>query len=128
MDYPIQTISQLRPILQGFRKAAGLTQAALAARLGVTQQTYARLEADPAAISVERFFRVLRVLGIELTMTQDDAELTKAHAPVAKSKKVSVPAKRQAKRAPAAALHQEETPRSHQGRALAAARKKRENW
>ncbi|WP_233808551.1 helix-turn-helix transcriptional regulator [Paraburkholderia sp. HP33-1] len=70
MDYAIKTLSQLRPILQGFRKAAGLTQAAMAAHLGVTQQTYAQLEANPAAVSVERLFKVLRVLQVDLKLTQ----------------------------------------------------------
>jgi HTH-type transcriptional regulator / antitoxin HipB len=69
MTYPVKTLSQLRPILQGFRKAAGMTQAAMAAQLGVTQQTYAQLEANPAAVSMERLFRVLRVLGVELALT-----------------------------------------------------------
>ncbi|ADG20145.1 helix-turn-helix transcriptional regulator [Paraburkholderia atlantica] len=70
MDYAIKTLSQLRPILQGFRKAAGLTQTAMAAHLGVTQQTYAQLEANPAAVSVERLFRVLRILQVDLKLTQ----------------------------------------------------------
>jgi HTH-type transcriptional regulator/antitoxin HipB len=70
VDYAIKTLSQLRPILQGFRKAAGLTQAAMAAHLGVTQQTYAQLEANPAAVSVERLFKVLRVLQVDLKFTQ----------------------------------------------------------
>jgi HTH-type transcriptional regulator/antitoxin HipB len=70
VDYPIKTLSQLRPILQGFRKAAGLTQAAMAAHLGVTQQTYAQLEANPAAVSVERLFKVLRILQVDLKFSQ----------------------------------------------------------
>lgn len=78
VDYPVKTLGQLRPILQGFRKAAGLTQAMMASRLGVTQQTYAQLEANPAAISVERLFRVLRVLGADLTLTDTAARPPKA--------------------------------------------------
>lgn len=74
MDYPIKTLSQLRPILQGFRKTAGLTQAAMASHLGVTQQTYAQLEANPAAVSVERLFKVLRVLQVNLKLTQPTGE------------------------------------------------------
>ncbi|CAB3799696.1 hypothetical protein LMG28614_05031 [Paraburkholderia ultramafica] len=70
MDYPIKTLSQLRPILQGFRKTARLTQAAMASHLGVTQQSYAQLEANPAAVSVERLFKVLRVLQVDLKLTQ----------------------------------------------------------
>jgi HTH-type transcriptional regulator/antitoxin HipB len=70
VDYPIKTLSQLKPILLGFRKAAGLTQAAMASHLGVTQQTYAQLEANPATVSVERLFKVLRVLQVDLKLTQ----------------------------------------------------------
>lgn len=78
MDYPIKTLAQLRPILQGFRKAAGLTQAAMASHLGVTQQTYAQLEANPAAVSVDRLFRVLRVLGVDLTLIPNAAGSTES--------------------------------------------------
>jgi HTH-type transcriptional regulator/antitoxin HipB len=47
-DYPLNTLNQLRPLLIGFRKANGLTQKDLSG-LGVTQQTYSRLEANPAS-------------------------------------------------------------------------------
>nr|WP_241014578.1 helix-turn-helix transcriptional regulator [Burkholderia sp. Ac-20379] len=60
-------------MLQGFRKSAGLTQAELAERLGVTQQTYARFEADPTTASLDRLFRVMRILGIELTLNDTHA-------------------------------------------------------
>jgi HTH-type transcriptional regulator / antitoxin HipB len=70
MDYSVRTLGQLRPILKGFRKTAGLTQAMMASRLGVTQQTYAQLEANPAAVSVERLFKVLRTLNVDLTLAQ----------------------------------------------------------
>lgn len=69
MQYPIHTLGQLRPILQGFRKSRGLTQANMAAYLGVRQQTYAELEANPAAASVERLFKALRVLGVEMVLS-----------------------------------------------------------
>lgn len=55
-DYPLNTLNQLRPLLIGFRKANGLTQKDLSERLGVTQQTYSRLEANPASASIERLF------------------------------------------------------------------------
>ncbi|WP_175729052.1 helix-turn-helix domain-containing protein [Burkholderia ambifaria] len=84
MAFPVQTLSQLRPILVGFRKSAGFTQAQLAARLGVTQQSYAQLEANPSAVSIERFFKVLNVLGVRLTLdpgTPDDAAAPDVAAP-----------------------------------------------
>lgn len=67
--YPVNTLSQLRPLLLGFRKANGLTQKALSEQLGVTQQTYARLEANPASASIERLFRVLSLLGVQITLS-----------------------------------------------------------
>ncbi|MDE1715279.1 helix-turn-helix transcriptional regulator (plasmid) [Chromobacterium amazonense] len=73
MHYPVRTLEQLRPLLLGLRKAAGLTQAQLAARLGVTQQSYARLEANPAAASVERLYRALRALDAELALSGPDS-------------------------------------------------------
>ncbi|UOB59047.1 helix-turn-helix domain-containing protein [Burkholderia pyrrocinia] len=76
MAFPVQTLTQLRPILVGFRKSAGLTQAQLAARLGVTQQSYAQLEANPSAVSIERLFKVLNTLGVRMTLglgAQDDS-------------------------------------------------------
>ncbi|APA89986.1 helix-turn-helix domain-containing protein (plasmid) [Paraburkholderia sprentiae WSM5005] len=108
MDYAIKTLSQLRPILQGFRKAAGLTQSAMAAHLGVTQQTYAQLEANPSAVSVERLFRVLRVLQVDLKLTQSglapsvavaDAAPLKPEAPPQKQARAPRPAQRTATQA-----------------------------
>lgn len=68
MNFTVATLDQLRPILVGFRKSRGLTQAALAAKLGIAQQTYAQMEANPATASVERLYRLLRVLGVELVL------------------------------------------------------------
>lgn len=69
--YPLKTLSQLRLYLIGFRKVKNLTQADVAERLGVTQQTYARLEANPASASIERLFRVFCVLGIEMVLSSE---------------------------------------------------------
>ena len=52
--FPVRLLSQLRPLLIGFRKSKELTQRELSAMLGVTQQTYARLEANPSKASFER--------------------------------------------------------------------------
>lgn len=76
VDYPIQTLSQLRPILQSFRKKAGLTQAAVAGKLGITQQSYAQIEANPGATSVERLHKILRLLDVDLVLMQSQAAAT----------------------------------------------------
>ncbi|BEU24312.1 helix-turn-helix transcriptional regulator [Paraburkholderia caribensis] len=102
MDYSVKTLSQLRPVLRGFRKAAGLTQAMLAERLGITQQSYAQFEADPAAAGVERLFTVLRLLNAGITLSQDTPSPASA-APVAKmasSNRVAAPGRDTPKTAP----------------------------
>lgn len=73
MDYPIRTLQQIRPLLVGFRKRAGLSQTAVAALLGVTQQSYAKIEANPSATSVERLFTILRLLGSEIVLSESAA-------------------------------------------------------
>lgn len=70
MIYPINTLSQLPLILKGFRKEKGLTQAAIAERLGITQQSYAYFEANPAAATLERLFLVLRMLDVGISLDQ----------------------------------------------------------
>lgn len=78
--YPLKTLSQLRPILVGFRKANGLTQKEVSEKLGITQQTYARLEANPASASLDRLFRVFNVLGIEIVFSSEfDPEVLSAN-------------------------------------------------
>lgn len=74
MDYPIKTLDQLPLVLKGFRKLRGLTQAAMAERLGITQQSYAYFEANPATATLERLFTVLRLLDVEISLDQAAAE------------------------------------------------------
>ena len=77
--FPLKTLNQLRPMLLGFRKVKGLTQKEVAERLGVTQQTYARLEANPASASIERLFRIFAVLGVEIVLSSvTSPEVTKS--------------------------------------------------
>lgn len=128
IEHEIKTLGQLRPILRGFRKSAGLTQAMLASRLGVTQQTYAQFEANPASASVERLFKVLRALDIELTLT-----LTQVYAaPAGKDKDKGEVAKTAAgaRRAvpPASAPAPSAAGRAPRPARKRAAPKKREDW
>lgn len=58
---------ELRTLLVGTRRAAGLTQRQLAAKAGVPQSTVARIESggiDPRASTLDRLFHAL---GLELT-------------------------------------------------------------
>jgi len=70
VDYPIKTLSQLTLILKGFRKECGFTQAAMAEKLGITQQSYAYFEANPATATLDRLFMVLRIMGVEISLSQ----------------------------------------------------------
>lgn len=132
IEHELKTLGQLRPILRGFRKSAGLTQAMLASRLGVTQQTYAQFEANPASASVERLFKVLRALDIELTLT-----LTQVYAAPAGKDKGEVAktaagarARAGARRAvpPASAPAPSAAGRAPRPARKRAAPKKREDW
>ena len=55
-------------IVREARREAGLTQAALAARLGTTQSAVARLERDTASPRVETLRRALAACGSELEL------------------------------------------------------------
>lgn len=69
-DFTVRTAQQLPGLLQAFRKQAGLTQAAAALRLGVTQQTLSALERNAEKVSAERLLRLLSILGVELVLRE----------------------------------------------------------
>jgi len=83
--YPIKTIGQLPLILKGFRKEKGLTQAGMAERLGITQQSYAHFEANPASATLERIFMVLRMLDVEISLNQTSPATRKGATPSVKA-------------------------------------------
>lgn len=68
MRYTIQTPSQLSTHFRALRKARGLSQAALGARLGLSQTRIARIEGDPLSISVEQLLRILSALGVQVSL------------------------------------------------------------
>lgn len=68
MDYPIQSPGQLSAHLRSLRKARGLNQVQLGAALGVGQARIARIERDPAAVSVEQFLDLLGALGVQMVL------------------------------------------------------------
>lgn len=126
IEHEIKTLGQLRPILRGFRKSAGLTQAMLASRLGVTQQTYAQFEANPASASVERLFKVLRALDIELTLTLTQVYATPAGKDKGEVAKTAAGARRAVP--PASAPAPSAAGRAPRPARKRAAPKKREDW
>ncbi|ANQ84354.1 transcription regulator protein [Azoarcus olearius] len=75
-DFTVRTAEQLPALLQGFRKQAGLTQAATAMRLGVTQQTLSALERNADKVSAARLLQLLSILDVELVLRPRDAAPT----------------------------------------------------
>lgn len=89
MDHLLQLPDQLAMHLKSLRKAAGVSQAQLAQRLGVSQSRVAAIERDPAAISVRQLMEILQLLDADLLMRpRADAVASSAPAPVS----VPVPA------------------------------------
>lgn len=74
MDYPVRIPQQLSSILIAFRKHAGLSQAEVAAQLGVTQQTVSDLERNAENMSVARLMRLLSLLDIVLVLRERDGQ------------------------------------------------------
>lgn len=83
MDHLLQLPDQLALHLKSLRKAAGVSQAQLAQRLGVSQSRVAAIERDPAAISVRQLMEILQLLDADLLMRpRVDAVASSASAPV----------------------------------------------
>lgn len=80
-DFTVRTAEQLPALLKGFRKQAGLTQAAVALRLGVTQQTFSAMERNADKVSADRLLQLLSTLGVELVLRQSSEPGT--HTPSA---------------------------------------------
>lgn len=68
IDHPVKHPQQLAPLLRALRRQAGLSQADLAARLGVSHQAISQLEKQPERITVERLMRVLSALKVDLVL------------------------------------------------------------
>ncbi|OKY25210.1 hypothetical protein BI291_04180 [Thalassotalea sp. PP2-459] len=75
VNYTINTLDQIKPILVGFRKSNGLSQKALAEKLGISQQSYQTLESAPQKVTIERLFKVLSMLDIKLQFVEKNKPL-----------------------------------------------------
>lgn len=67
-EFSVRTAEQLPALLKAFRKKAGLTQAAAALRLGVTQQTLSAMERNADKVGADRLLHLLSILGVELVL------------------------------------------------------------
>lgn len=67
-EFTVRTTEQLPQLLKAFRKTARLTQADVATRLGVTQQTVSAMERNAETVSAERLMRLMNILGVDLVL------------------------------------------------------------
>lgn len=70
MDFHIQSSGQLSSHLRALRKARGMSQQQLGEMLGVGQTRVARIERDPASISVDQFLQILNALDAHMVLQQ----------------------------------------------------------
>lgn len=70
---PVLTSTQLGAILHAERKAKGLTQSALAARIGLSQSRVSHLEQNADELSVQQLLAWCAVLDLELSVRQPGA-------------------------------------------------------
>jgi len=80
MYYTISTLDQLKPVLIGYRKKQGLSQKDMAIKLGIKQQSYQYLEANPQKITIERLFKVLTLLGVKLHFSDSELNTDNTHS------------------------------------------------
>jgi HTH-type transcriptional regulator/antitoxin HipB len=68
MAQPLTQSSQVARILTARRRALKLSQKALAAKLGISQNRLSEIEANPARLSLERLLEIANILGLELVV------------------------------------------------------------
>lgn len=66
MDYPVKNPNQLGQILQGFRRTKHITQQTAGSRIGLPQSAISLLESNPGRSSIEKLFKYLSALELEV--------------------------------------------------------------
>lgn len=64
----LTTSRQVGEILRARRKARKISQAELAAKLGIGQSRLSTLERDAAGLTLDRFFAMAKLLGLEIVL------------------------------------------------------------
>jgi HTH-type transcriptional regulator/antitoxin HipB len=80
-EFTVHTSEHFSALLQGFRRQAGLTQAEMAKRLGITQQTLSAFERNAEKASAERLLEYLSILGVDLVLRQSQGVPPDGSAP-----------------------------------------------
>ena len=68
MKQILSVTDQAGPLLQAARKSAGLSQTALARRLGISQSRMSAMEFDPGSISLAQLLAMCSALNLELVL------------------------------------------------------------
>jgi HTH-type transcriptional regulator/antitoxin HipB len=66
MKQILSVADQLGPLLQAARKSSGLSQTALAGRLGISQSRLSAMELNPASINLGQLLALCAALQLEL--------------------------------------------------------------
>lgn len=74
IDYVIRHPQQLASLLKAMRAQSGLSQAQVAARLGISHQAVSALEKQPEKATLERLMRMLGVLQVDLVLRSGQGE------------------------------------------------------
>jgi HTH-type transcriptional regulator/antitoxin HipB len=68
MAQPLTQSSQVARILTARRRALKLSQKALAAKLGISQNRLSEIEANPGRLTLQRLLDIANVLDLELVL------------------------------------------------------------
>ena len=81
MQQILSISSQLAPLLQAARKAAGLSQTELARRLDLSQSRMSAMELDPASIRLDQLLSICATLQLELVVQTKGAPASNQPSP-----------------------------------------------
>jgi HTH-type transcriptional regulator/antitoxin HipB len=70
--FRVYSAASIGPAIRHYRKEAGLTQAELAERVGLTREYLSRLEQGHESEQLRRVIAVLRDLGVRATLQKAD--------------------------------------------------------
>ena len=93
MDYFLSSPELLKSFLKGLRTRSGLTQKALAGKLGVTQQAYQKIESNPESVSFERIMQIFKLIGVEVFVRDANLNSPKRDEALTRELSRSSPAK-----------------------------------
>jgi len=75
---PVTTPAQIGSILASQRKHLKMSQAQVAARVGLSQNRLSVLEANPTTLNAKQLLALLNVLGLELAIGERNTTQPKA--------------------------------------------------